>query len=130
VYRALSECTAWPKGRLAPVILIPEHKQGPHWEIDVKKLFKEFCDGIAHDKKTADRFEWFCKHFRDDPNAATASAEEYAQKIERMRAKYGLDEPPDGAQPDPNPNPRLVQPEDFSASPSRTFLGDVKVRGD
>jgi hypothetical protein len=36
----------------------------------------------------------------------------------------------DNGIPNPDPNPRLVQPEDFAASPSCTLLGDVKVRGD
>lgn len=130
VYRALAENAATPQGRLAPVILIPERKQGPHRQIDLRKLFQEFCDGMAQDEEARRRFEWFCKHFRQDDNAPTVSPQEFAQTLARFRQAFALGAGPVAGQPDPNPNPRLVQPEDLAASPSCTMLGDVRVRGE
>ena len=135
VFRCLSENAVQPKRWLEPEILVPEPKKGPHWDINVPKLIKEFCKGISGDEEARKKFEWLCKYFCEGVNAAPVTAEQYEQRFQEFRRAFGLDPAPDAATVDagfpiPNPNPRLIQPEDFAETPSGTLLGDIKVRGD
>jgi hypothetical protein len=129
VFRCLAECDAVPAKKLAPQILFPDSKHTPFPPIDFLKLLREFCAGVAHDPVAKEKFKWICENVHGANALPLVSESDFAQRIERFREKYAIVPPDDNGKPHPNPNPRLVTPEEFAASPSCMFLGEVKVRG-
>lgn len=148
VYRALSECSVTPRGRLAPVIVLaaPTYEPFPH--VDWKALWDEVWP-LIHPQRKAGLAPVHAQIQTDSivnitATAATVSDSELLDRTRAARSKLGLDPTstviddgavlheaaPSGAPgtPIPNPNPKLVTPLDLAITPSHNTLGRLMQR--
>jgi len=147
VYRAYAECAATPAGRLAPVIVVGERGTAPFPQIDWKALFEEIWPlldpggrerlqparlrlnalrsgelGALHEDATA---------FGpvDDAELEAARRAVLGQAGLLVAGQGGPLPPMGGAGTVvPDPNPRLVSPQDLAVSPSFVPLGRLMER--
>ena len=148
VYRAYAECAATPAGRLAPVIVIGERGTAPFPDIDWKALFDEIWP-LLHPQgreslqparmrlNTLRSGELHALH-EDLDAVAQVSDEELERARQAVLGRAGLlaagtqgglavrMDGDDTVVPDPNP--RLVSPQDLAISPSLTRLGRLMER--
>jgi len=148
VYRAYAECAATPAGRLAPEIVVGERGTAPFPDIDWKALFDEIWPLLKpRGRQALQSPQRQLNALRSGDIAgldiASASAPEVSdEELERARqavlgqlgtgaivAGKESDARVAGEDPvDPDPNPRLVSPEDLAASPSVSLLGRLMQR--
>ena len=148
VYRAYAECAALPQGRLAPVIVVGPRGTAPFPDIDWKALFDEIWPLLhpanqarlqpARLRLNAMRSgELQTLHAEVDalPQISDAELEAARQAVLGHAGLPGnigaaaeeLRRDGDGTVV-PDPNPRLVSPQDLAASPSLSLLGRLMQR--
>jgi hypothetical protein len=144
VYRAYAECAALPAGRLAPVIVIGERGTAPFPEIDWKALFDEIWPLLqpgGRERLQTARIQLNAMRGEDLqglhggagalPQVSDAELE-FARRA--VLGTTGLLAGPGDLRLDgpgtvvPEPNPRLVSPQDLAASPSLSLLGRLMRR--
>lgn len=147
VYRAYAECAAAPEGRLAPVIVVGPRGTAPFPDIDWKALFDEMWpllhpEGQARLQPARLRLnalrsgELDALHAQIDvvPAIGDEELELARQRVLGQAALAAVAPAGEAAKPDgddtvvPNPNPRLVSPQDLAASPSLSLLGRLMQR--
>jgi len=148
VYRAYAECAAVPAGRLAPVIVVGERGTAPFPEIDWKALFDELWPLLrpqGRERLQATRMQLNAMRSTQMPGlhaeletlVAIGDEElELARQAVLGRAGLmpggGMDgadaRPGEPGSVVPDPNPRLVSPQDLAASPSLSRLGRLMQR--
>lgn len=148
VYRAYAECAATPTGRLAPVIVVGERGTAPFPQIDWKALFDELWpllrpQGRQRLQATRMQLNAMGSAQVDALHAEFEAVVDIAdEELERLRqAVLGQAGLMAGAGTDalearaggpgtvvPNPNPRLVSPQDLAVSPSLAKLGRLMQR--
>ncbi|MGJ4729586.1 hypothetical protein [Luteimonas sp. SDU101] len=149
VYRAYAECAVLPPGRLAPVIVVGPRGTTPFPEIDWKALFDEIWpllqpEGQVRLQPARLRLnalrsgELQALHAEADalPGISDAELEAARQAVlgqGALRAATASDAALQALDGDgtviPDPNPRLVSPQDLRASPSLRWLGRLMQRG-
>lgn len=148
VYRAYAECAATPAGRLAPVIVVGERGTAPFPDIDWKALFDEIWPLLrpqgrerlqpAMARLNALRSgELQALHAAGEGTGLLAAIGDEELEAAR-RAVLGQSGLLAAGVPDarldgpgtvvPDPNPRLVSPQDLAASPSLARLGRLMER--
>lgn len=148
VYRAYAECAATPQGRLAPVIVVGERGTAPFPEIDWKTLFDEIWPLLhpqGRQRLQATRMQLNSMRsaqlhglHAEFEALADISDEELELARQAVLGQSGLlsgagteavDARMDGpGTVVPNPNPRLVSPQDLAVSPSLSLLGRLMQR--
>lgn len=147
VYRAYAECSATPAGRLAPVIVVGDRGTAPFPDIDWKALFDEIWpllqpDARARLQPARMRLDALRSGepgvlHQDAALLETVSDEELEAARLAVLGRGGLLASTgqgaavsmDGADTVvPDPNPRLVSPQDLAASPSLALLGRLMQR--
>lgn len=147
VYRAYAECAATPAGRLAPMIVVGERGTAPFPDIDWKALFDEIWPLLQPEART--RLQPARLRLDalgsvepgllgEDPALFAPVSDEELEAARRLvLGQSGLPVArgqgavlpmagPDTVLPDPNP--RLVSPQDLAASPSLVRLGRLMQR--
>ena len=147
VYRAYAECAAAPEGRLAPVIVMGPRGTAPFPDIDWKALFDEMWpllhpEGQARLQPVRLRLnalrsgELDALHAQTDvvPEIGDEELESARQRVLGQAGLAAVAAAGEAVMPDgddtvvPNPNPRLVSPQDLAASPSLSLLGRLMQR--
>ncbi|WP_298580007.1 hypothetical protein [uncultured Luteimonas sp.] len=150
VYRAYAQCAAAPQGRLAPVIVVGERATAPFPDIDWKALFDEIWPLLqpsGRERLQAPRMRLNALRGDQLPmlqSEAGGVPEISDQELESARravlGQTGLHAEAEtdvvalhGGRPGtvvPDPNPRLVSPQDLAISPSMRLLGRLMQRDD
>ncbi len=141
VYRAYAECTAEPAGRLAPVIVVGERGTAPFPDIDWKRLLEQLWPLLGpRDRQALEPARTALLAGTEDgaglPGLPVVGDDELeaARRAALERAGLLAGEGGRAARLDdpgtvvPDPNPRLVSPQDLAASPSFVPLGRVMQR--
>ena len=148
VYRAYAQCEATPTGRLAPVVVVGKRGTAPFPAIDWKTLFDEIWPllrpgGQGRLQSTRMRLNAMQGEELHGLHADLEAMPEISdEELETARQAVlghaglmaGAATEVFAANPDgpgtvvPNPNPRLVSPQDLAASPSLSLLGRLMQR--
>jgi hypothetical protein len=149
VYRAYAECAVEPSGRLAPVIVVGGRGTAPFPDIDWKALFDELWPLLGpRDREALEPARPAFQAAREGgagllragaPSLPVVGDDELEAARRAVLGHAGLPGARSGALAQraddpgtvvPDPNPRLVSPQDLAASPSFAMLGRLMQRRD
>ena len=135
VYRALAECGAEPRGRLAPAIVEGERGTAPFPAIDWQRLYDEFAP-LLFPRGAGARLRAPGDAGVDASGDTDGGPTDQDLEQARLRVLSGLG-PQDARRAAKGadagrgylPNPRLVSPQDLANSPATRLLGRLLQRG-